>query len=365
MGRTRTSAILVAFLFSACSSNEHGAVDEPPPGGSSTQDAGVTDAGVTDAGATDAGTDLADRPFTPSVTSVPPMKCSSVDECSLRETPYSLIYQSEPHIEFREALTNGVLAYDTRTKEYVTYELNLGSSQGDKYTVDERRRLGSSYDRVHAEHNRWLFGCKGASCDLLQPTETKEPPIHIPDELRATTLKGDCVGGTGIACYDENSKTWNWPLRPDAVERPIVAFAYLGGAAFVASDGRKVFVTDQGHTHDLAVGTSDPVLSIAAGWHFLPQHWVGRTASGRLVLGSYGEATTCDASLESTKINDQAGLMILQEKQILRIVTTMCSRTSVPASMTGVGSMRCGLGNEPFVFDAHRIYATPVHCFSD
>lgn len=327
-------------------------------------DAGA-DAAIPSPDAPDAGSKPdAEKPFEPSVTSDGLPACPKLDDCKEGTTPFSLLYEAPANIEFREGPTNGLLAYDTEAHRFVAYRVHQESMNGHQLTVDEQFRFDARYDRVHVDPAGEVLACEGASCDLRDLTGDSLL-AHVPAELHATSFDRRCVAGTGLACLEDSKQTWIWYLRPEALERPITTFAYLGGAAFVASDGQgHVFVVDQGRIFPLDLGTTEPVVSLSSGWHISLQHWAGRTASGKLILGSYGGGTICDATVDLAFVDFMIGFVV-KRGDMLAGGSMECGRTTLPPTATGLGVVACGISAAVFAFDAHHVYGRPFQCLVD
>jgi hypothetical protein len=312
----------------------------------------------------------AELEFVPSVVPADPPACRDLAECEDKGAPFSLVHEAPANIEFRAAAGSHVLAYDSDAQAFVVYESGTDPDvQPNQLALYEFLRLDPRYDRVVIGPHEAL-ACEGDSCDFGR-VYSEFSGVHVPEELHATAIARDCVAGAGIACLDEWTQTWSWKLAPGTLEHPIVAFASLGGEAFVASDGQgKVFVIDKGYIADkqhitpIDVGTSDPVVSLSAGWYGDLQQWVGRTSTDRLVVGSYKGGSLCDDDVEFATL-DQGGVLIVKRADRLISGFKYCESSAVPPGMTGVGIGGCGIIGVPFVFDAHHVYAAPFTCVYD
>lgn len=219
---------VVVLLAFAC-----GETDDAPTAGVDA-DAGV-DAEAASPDAPDASSEPdAEKPFVPSVTPDGVATCPDTEGCHESTTPFSVLYEAPANVEFREAGSNEILAYDTEAHRFVAYDVQIGSMSGDQLVVRESFRFDLRYDRVHIDPAGDVLACEGASCDLRHLIGDSFV-THVPGDLHATTFDRRCVAGTGLACLEESTNRWVWYLRPEALEHPITTFAQLGGAAFVAS----------------------------------------------------------------------------------------------------------------------------------
>lgn len=306
----------------------------------------------------------AEKPFEPSVTSDGVPSCPSLDDCKEGTASFSLIYEAPANIEFREGHTNGLLAYDTEAHRFVAYRVSPESMSGDQLSVGELFRFNARYDRVHVGPAGEVLACEGSSCDLRDLTDDRFL-AHVPAELHATSFDRRCVAGTGIACLGESKATWTWHLRPESLEHPITTFTRLGEAAFVASDGRgDAFVVDQGRIFPLGLGTTDPIVSLSSGWYVDGQLWAGRTASGKLVVGSYSGGTICDTSVDLAFVDFMLGYVVKQGN-VLTVQSIGCGRIPLPPEATGMGTLSCGISAAVVPFDAHHVYGHPFRCLVD
>lgn len=364
VGPFAASAVL-ALSLAGCGGAEASATDESAHAPPLSSEAGVD--GSAGDGTVEAAPDVhAEGPFVPSVTPETSPECPTLQPCKDSTEPFDLVYETPANLELREARGRFVLAFDADAQGFVVYEADRATADPDRLELSERVHLDSRYDRVHVDRTNQALACEGGACDLVTFEYGGDvSTVHVPDELHAVTFALGCVAGTGLACLDEATKTWAWRLPPGALEQPIVAFAHLGGEAFVASDGQGApFILDQGHVTPLDVGTSEPVVSLSTGWRQERQWWVGRTVSGRLVVGSYLGAALCDAGVELATVEAYGSLYVKRGEELAATYWS-CERSNLPANMTGFGVTTCGLSSIPFVFDAHRVYATPYECVMD
>lgn len=82
------------------------------------------------------------------------------------------------------------------------------------------------------------------------------------------------------------------------------------------------------------------------------------------MLGSYAGGATCDINVELATVDYMFGLFSKQRDGLLNGFMG-CRRSALPPGMIGMGARACGISVTPFVFDAHRVYATPFSCFMD
>lgn len=303
--------------------------------------------------------------FASSVTPEPPPECPTLEPCHEFGDLFALVYESPANVELRDARGSFLLAFDSDAHAFVAYDAAPQMNDPNRLDFVEVR-FDPRYDRVSVDRSGQALACEGASCDLVTfEAGDAVSTAHVPDELEARDLQFGCVAGAGIACFDEATKSWKVRLPPGALEHPIVAFAPLGGRAFVASDGRgDVFMIDRGHVTPLDVGTSEPIVSLTAGWQRNPQRWAGRTASGRLVVGSYEGGVLCDVELDRVSIEYGGALYGQRSDELVRQYFG-CDRAELPAEISGLGEVGCGISNAPYVFDAHRVYAMPIRCVMD
>lgn len=310
-------------------------------------------------------TEPAEVALVPSVVPADPPACPKLDDCEDDGGPFSLVHEAPANIELRAAAGSRVLAYDSEAQAFVVYEARPDESvQPSPFVLHESLRFDPRYDRLLLDPSYTALACDGGSCEFGE-AYGEFSAVHVPDELHAAAIARECVAGTGIACLEEQTKAWKWKLTSGALEHPIVAFAHLGGEAFVASDGQgKVFVVDKGQATPLDVGTSDPVVSFSTGWKGKLQWWVGRTSTDRLVVGSYKGGQLCEDDVQFATI-PYNGVLIVRSAETLISGYTYCQRSAVPPGMSGVGVTNCGLPLIPYVFDAHHVYAAPFTCAYD
>lgn len=353
--RRRGVGIFVLWAF-ACGKSD----------GAPTPDGGATNAGDPPPAITDAGSEAdaengadADASLTPSFPAGEPPPCPDDDACNAIESPFSVIYEAPANIEFRQAGTNEILAYDREARRFVLYDIGLEQLSSEQLVVRERFRFDARYDRVIIDPAVEVLACEGASCDLRR-LDSDRLIAHVPGDVHAVTLDRSCVAGTGIMCFGEQKGSWSWVLRPDALEHPIIAYA----GAIVADDHGGVFVFDRGYVKPIDLGTKEPVVSLSARWHIAPSLWTGRTAAGQLLVGSDGNGRLCEQTVDLTFMDFMIGY-VAKRGDRLTVGSIRCARSTLPLTATGVGVVACGIAAGVFAFDAHRIYGHPFKCWLD
>jgi hypothetical protein len=288
---------------------------------------------------------------------VDPGPCPEVEACSQSEweTPFSLVHETPENVELKAADDSRLLGYDSAKRQWVVYATETEWSTDLHFaTVGEVRRFETTYDRVQLASSGFVLACAGATCDLVDPYRMKKM-VRVPNDVAARASSFDCVGGQGIACFDETQRQWTWMASPASFEAPIAFFLRLGARDFLAVDTNGASWLVRGNeVRPFDTGAGEPLVAVASRTGGVGQHWLGRTASGRLVVGSFKGGRTCSVSVDAI-----GPAHFRQQNTLVRLWSDHCTKRELPPE-TNVGPFdHCGA---TLTFDRHRVFSTAVMC---
>lgn len=343
--------LLVGVLVQACGSSSG---DGTPT---------VTPSGEVDASAADATAhvDASEPPVEPS----PIPACIDDSRCSpFAETrAFEPVFDTPEGVEIRGE--DGVLlAFDDRNEQFVVYGATVDASNS-RWNYGEWFRFDARYDRVSLGER--ALACQGAACELVQFRWGQSKVRRVPDELEATVVSKRCVGGRGVMCFDETDEL-AWRVRPEVLAAPISVFAQLGKWDFIVVDTNgSPSLIRSGVLVPFDVGTSERIVQLAAGNYWNPQEWAARTEAGTLVRGSLAGGVACNVKADGISINEVTPLAVRQGERLMIAWPngSECYSYALPPGMVGADLSLCGVGENAFAFDAHRVFAPPASCAFD
>jgi len=289
---------------------------------------------------------------------VDPDPCPEVEACSRNdwETPFSLVLEAPEDVELQAAEESRLLGYDGAAEQWVVYSAETEwTTSFHPPNVGELRRFETTYDRVQLSSTGVVLACARATCDLIDSYRVKKI-VRVPDEVAARTSNLGCVAGQGITCFDETQRQWSWMAAPASFGAPIAFFLRLGAVEFLAVDTNGATWLVRGNeVRPFDTGAGEPLVALAARSGVVGQQWLGRTASGRLVVGSLKGGRSCAVQVDAI-----GSAFFRQKDTLVRLgADNYCWRTELPPNMSGVAFARCGA---TLAFDRHRVFSTSVMC---
>lgn len=289
---------------------------------------------------------------------VDPDPCPELEACSRNDLgmPFSLVLEAPENVELQAAEENRLLGYDGAAEQWVVYSAETEwSTSLHVPTVGELRRFETTYDRVQLSSTGVVLACAKATCDLVDSYRVKKIR-RVPDEVAARTSNLGCVGGQGITCFDETQGRWSWMAAPASFEAPVAFFLRLGAVELLAVDTNGATWLVRGNeVRPFDTGAGEPLVALASRSGVVGQQWLGRTASGRLVVGSLKGGRSCAVHVDAI-----GSAFFRQKDTLVRLgADNSCWKTELPPNMSGVAFTRCGA---TLAFDRHRVVSTSVMC---